>query len=160
MADDFFFSIEIIFSDAFLAARIAFTAQTGSLSRPTRKVTSQSSGRFARKPRSEHKPPKSCRQEMWRSSRLERTHLEIERVIRPVGNIISHPPATSGLIQQRHKQQLTRAHSKSLSLSHSSSSPTQSSLNKNCSLSPSLPSPHLSSPDNLNPFKPSMKGDG
>ena len=138
-----FFSIEIIFSDAFLAARIAFTAQTGSLSRPTRKVTSQSSGRFARKPRSEHKPPKSCRQEMWRSSRLERTHLEIERVIRPVGNIISHPPATSGLIQQRHKQQLTRAHSKSLSLSLPLHQLNHLSIKIALSV---LPSPPLTSP--------------
>ena len=42
-----------------LAPRMAFTAQTGSLSDPTRKVTSHSSGRWARKERSLHKPPKS-----------------------------------------------------------------------------------------------------
>ena len=85
------------------------------------------------------------------------TNLEIDRVIRAVADIIRHPPPSSDLIQQEHKQQLTRAPTKiSLSLS---SSPAQSSLDIKL-LSQSLPSPPLTSPDNLNPFKLFMKGDG
>ena len=46
------------------------------------------------------------------------TNLEIDRVIRAVADIIRHPPPSSDLIQQEHKQQLTRAPTKiSLSLS-------------------------------------------
>ena len=45
--------------EAVLEPRTALTAHTGSLSSPTRKVMSQSSGRWARKPRSLHSPDSS-----------------------------------------------------------------------------------------------------
>ena len=57
--DTFLVNILNSLSRLLLAASTALTAQTGSLVSPTRKVMSQSSGRWARKPRSLHSPDSS-----------------------------------------------------------------------------------------------------